>query len=485
VVAMELNVTQRIAKNTLVLLSSEAVIRALTFIITLLIARRLGAVSFGQYTFALAFVALFTVFADFGISTLIVRNVARERDLVAKYAGNFILLKLFLGLVVFCFVSLMIQFMGKGPEVKVLVYLAAMWLIIDSINMLIKAIFKAFEVMERVALIAIVEKAIYFGLCSWILLSSTFQRKLLLVVVAYPVSSVLALGLGLFLLGRITRLSLEIDIGFWRDMLREGWPFTAMGIFAATYLYLDKVILSMMKGDEVVGWYNAGCKLFLTIYAIQNFYYQALFPVGSRLFKESSEALKRLLDKTAKLILTYTVPLAAGGIILGPSLVRSLYGSEYISAIPVFQILLLNIVVKGINALYGGTVLLISDRQRDFMSAVGWGALTNVVLNMLLIPPLSLKGAAIATVCSETVVAVYSYLKAKEVLDIRMGRFVLKPVLSSSFMAFILCISSGRNIFFLIALGMISYFLLMFLFKGITVEDIAFVYNSFRIRKIG
>ncbi len=480
---MELNTAQRIAKNTLALLASEVIVRIFTFVITLLIARRLGAESFGRYSFTLAFVALFTVFTDLGINTLVIRNVARRRELAAKYLDNFILLKLLLGLSTFCLIFLLTQFVGKVSEDNILVYLAATWLILDSINMMIKAMFKAFEIMEYSALVTIVEKTIFFSLCIWVLLSS-IEAKLFFIIAAYPFAGALTVVLGLFILNRkITKISFEIDMGFCKDMLKEGWPFAAMGMFGATYLYLDKVILKLIGGNEIVGWYSAGSRLFLTIYAVQSFYYQALFPVASKFFKESPESLTVLLERTSRLILAYTIPLTAGAIVLASFLIRLFYGLEYDSTVPVFQILLINIVVKGVNALYGGTILLVSDRQKDFMKAMGWGALMNILLNLLLIPLLSLKGAAIATVCSEAMVAIYSYVKAKKVLDIEVRKFALKPILSSLLMVLILCIFPVRNVLLLMFLGVFSFSLLMFLFKGITTDDIAFVSNSLRLRR--
>jgi len=479
---MALNTAQRIAKNTLALLGSEVVVRALTFMITLFIARRLGAQSFGQYSFALAFVALFMVFGDMGMGTLTTRNVAREKGLVNKYVDNLLLVKVLLGLLTFGLIFLIMQFMGKTAEVKLLVYTAAAWLVIDSINLLIKAIFNAFEVMEYVAAVTILEKVFYFAFCALILFTDIFQKKLLLLVAAYPVSSALALVCGLFILRRrITRISLEIDWGFWKSVIKEGWPFAASGLFAGLYFSIDIVILSQLKSDEIVGWYSAAYKIFLILYALQSFYFQALFPVASRFYKESAESFRKLLNRSGRLILSYTIPLAVGGIVLAPSIVHLVYTSKYIYSVTALQILLLNLITRGITGLYNN-ILSASGQQKNYMYGFAVGALSNTILNLALIPSFSLGGAAAATVISTVAMAAFCYFKSTKTIHITFKKFMFKPALSSLLMALILVVFIKLNLFVLVVLGMISYTFFMFILRGIADEDMKFLLRTLKLR---
>ncbi len=61
-----MNVIQRIAKNTMVLLLSGIVSKALGFFYVMYTARYLGAEEFGVLSFALAFTGIFGVFTDLG-----------------------------------------------------------------------------------------------------------------------------------------------------------------------------------------------------------------------------------------------------------------------------------------------------------------------------------------------------------------------------------------------------------------------------------
>lgn len=53
--------------------------------VVIFIARYLGDIGYGKYSFAVAFTALFSVLSDLGLSTLTIRDVAQDRSLANKY----------------------------------------------------------------------------------------------------------------------------------------------------------------------------------------------------------------------------------------------------------------------------------------------------------------------------------------------------------------------------------------------------------------
>jgi len=91
-----MNTVQRIAKNTGVLLVSQIASYILGFFFVMYTARYLGAAGFGILSFALAFTGIFGVFADLGLSTLTIGEVARDKSLASDYLGNIAVMKVIL-----------------------------------------------------------------------------------------------------------------------------------------------------------------------------------------------------------------------------------------------------------------------------------------------------------------------------------------------------------------------------------------------------
>ncbi|CDG65196.1 putative membrane protein [Methanobacterium sp. MB1] len=91
-----MSTTQRIAKNTSVLLVSQIITYVFGFFITIYAANYLGANGFGILSLALSITAIFGIISDMGLSTLMVREVARNKSLMNRYVSNTILMRIIL-----------------------------------------------------------------------------------------------------------------------------------------------------------------------------------------------------------------------------------------------------------------------------------------------------------------------------------------------------------------------------------------------------
>ncbi len=84
-------------------------------------------------------------------------------------------------------------------------------------------------------------------------------------------------------------------------------------------------------------------------------------------------------------------------------IVHIVFGSKYIEAYKPLSILSLNILVIGINIILGNP-LIAWGQQKKYIIPIGLGAITNIILNFILIPKYSYIGASFATLLSEVVV---------------------------------------------------------------------------------
>jgi len=122
------------------------------------LARRLGSLNFGKFTFANSFVYLFLILADLGITTLVVREVARNRDGGPQYVGNIATLKVILSVVTFIVILVASNIMQVPDDTKVVVYLISACLILENIGGFFGAVFQAYEKMSYIAIIEITQK---------------------------------------------------------------------------------------------------------------------------------------------------------------------------------------------------------------------------------------------------------------------------------------------------------------------------------------
>lgn len=113
-------------------------------------ARYLGAEGFGILSFALAFTGIFGVFSDLGLSTLTVREVARDKSMAQKYLGNIAVMKIFLVVITFGLIAFFINLLDYLEQTIKVVYLVALSVIFGAFSGMFNSIFQAYEKMEYV-----------------------------------------------------------------------------------------------------------------------------------------------------------------------------------------------------------------------------------------------------------------------------------------------------------------------------------------------
>jgi O-antigen/teichoic acid export membrane protein len=256
-----------------------------------------------------------------------------------------------------------------------------------------------------------------------------------------------------------------------------------LSIFGIIYIRIDTVMLSIMKGDEVVGWYNAAYNLVLGLKPIPALFLSAIFPLMAGYFVYSMTSLKMAYEKASKFLLIIGLPLAVGVTLLAHRFIPFLYGDQFNPSIIVLQILAWDLLLI---FLYGplGNVLVSINKQNQMATVAGMSAFLNIILNLILIPPLSYVGAAIATIITEvTLFMVYLYLVSKHLHTFFMHKIIMRPAIASLAMGFFIYLFTSLNFILVIILSVIIYFIILYSIGGISHEDIDLFRQVFKRSK--
>jgi O-antigen/teichoic acid export membrane protein len=245
------------------------------------------------------------------------------------------------------------------------------------------------------------------------------------------------------------------------------------------YYTFDTVMLGFMKGDIVVGWYNAAYKIVLLFVGFANLFGAAIFPVLSRSHKESIDQLKRLVLQFSRLTILFGLPIAVGGTIMSNQAIQLVYGSAYHNSILPLQLLIWSVFTVYLNCSFA-FCLLSCDRQKDYMYSVLAGALTNLVLNFALIPKYGMLGAGIATITCEVVVLGFILFYSMRVIRVFPGTFLLKALGASVIMGVVLHLFQVGLAIRLLA-GISIYLAAMVTLRGITGKDIGWLKQNIKV----
>ena len=133
-------VKQTIAKNTFWLAIAEGVTRFLKLFLIIYIARILGATEYGKFTFALAFVSLFAIFSDFGISTITTREIAREKEKEKEFPAV-LSLKLVLSIGTLFLICIGSFFITLDLVIRGIIWILGVYIIVSSFSEIVFAFF--------------------------------------------------------------------------------------------------------------------------------------------------------------------------------------------------------------------------------------------------------------------------------------------------------------------------------------------------------
>ena len=461
----------KIIKNVSFVSIGELISNLLSYFLIIFIARILGSIGLGIYSFAFAFVGLFSFFYDFGISTFFIKEVSNNRKNIEKYFGDYAALKLIFCIVAMLLPMIFIIFLKRSLDVVIIVYLSAIALFFQNYSYVPRNTFQAYQEMWYDSFVRIIERVTAFVLGLYVFYKGYGLTAFLFALVF---SNFVALIVSILLLKRLkVKFTFNINFPLWKNILKTSWPFWLSVVFIQIYFQVDTVMLSFMKGYEATGLYNAAYKLISIIAKIPWIIVVVLFPVMSELHANmSKEPLKMMLEKGMHAMAVLSIPLITGTILLADRIIFFIYKEGFKESTIVLQILILTTFFIFLSNLIGW-FLNATNMQKIFTYSTGISLIINVILNMVLIPYFSYVGASIATVITAIInFLMLYYFNVKSSYYINVLKVAAKPLIASVAMgAFIFFFGKGIHILILVPLSAILYFLLLALTRDITKDD--------------
>jgi len=464
-----MTIVTKVAKNTGIVLAAKTISSLLLMATAILLARSLGAESFGVYSFVFAYIAFFNVLADLGLKNILVREISRGRLEAGKLVGNAIIMRLSLAALALVSACIIFSFLSYPFSTKILVYVASLSFF-STLGLFYEAIFQAKLKVEYVAGVNILDsvlKLASFGLLIFL------KADLIWFILATVVASCPGLFIITGLSKRLIKPEFKLDFGIWKNLLKEAWPLALTLAFIIFYTRIDQIMLFGMRGAEEVGYYAAGVRFVEAFNILPLAFMVSAFPLLSKYFVSSKEKLKETYSLSFKYLAMVIVPIAFGVCILAEPIVRIIYGSKFLPLIPALKILIWSEVFAFLGAVHVSVLISVGLQKLDFAFTLS-GAVVNILLNLLLIPVYGIIGASLATVISYGLGAPLSCILPKtRAYGKALVGSLPKPFIAASLMgvftywAFILRINLAANI----AISVGLYFGFLVLIRGLNQQD--------------
>jgi O-antigen/teichoic acid export membrane protein len=384
-----------VARNTLSQIGARCYSLALSFAITILLARDLGVAGYGSFVIVLMLVGLAGIVADLGTQTVLVRSLAAGDDADVRAVAG---LRLALGFGA-ALLALALAFALYGAQHRVIlgIAIALPAIVLNALTGTASALLQARLRLELVAAAEAVTQTISFALIALVVArGSSFAAVVVVVAAVAAVHAALLLGL----VRRSGGLAPRVDVVAWRRILRAAVPVGASVLVATVYFRVDALILASLRGPAAAGVYGIAYRPVEALGGFAPLYVASLFPLLALAASQDTARVRTLLARGSRTIAAASLPVALVGVAAAPLVVRILGGGAYGHAVTPLRILLAGLPLLALNGLCGAAVVALS-RQRDALVLNLAMLAFNVALNLALVPAYGASGAAIAATASE------------------------------------------------------------------------------------
>jgi len=387
-----------IAKNTGVLTIASIVQKVFAFVYFTIIARIIGPEQIGMYVFAVSFTTLLAIGIDLGATPTLIREIARDKLSGERYLNTIITAKVFLSLVVYAGAVGFSYLVRDDTVTREMIALSGLVMIFDSFTLTFWGVFRGLQVLKYEGISIMINQALILliGITAVVL-----HLPLIMLIAALLTGSFFSFIFSIYLINTKTDLKIRPNwsTSTLKALARLAAPFALAGIFTRMYSYIDQVLLSILIGDKELGWYSVAYKITFALQFIPTAFAAAIYPAMSNYYQHAKEKLTRLFEESMYFLMLICIPASIGIALVAPSLITTIYGTAYEHSILPLQILILALPAVFLSFPVG-SALNSTFLQHINTTNLGLTMVLNIILNILLIPPLHHVGAAIAATIS-------------------------------------------------------------------------------------
>lgn len=452
--------------------------QVLTILIPLItvpyLSRILGAEGVGAATYTQSIANYFVLFAMMGMSTYGVREMSSSPKEVSRLSRTFSTLYccqlLFSVPILLIYIIYVIYIPGEYPMLQ---WCWVLWVASASLD--VSWLFFGLEDFRLPTVRSFLVKLIQLVLLFVFVRS---DKDLLSYVLLCAVSLFLTqLSLWPFLLKKVkfVKVSIKEVLFHIKPNLVLFLPVIAISL----YTLVDKIMLGQLSSIDEVGFYEYServCKMPLTIVTALG---TVMLPRMASLYAcddpTAESAAGRYIEKSV--VLEAFAGCGMGAIIAGSSfyIANVFFGPSFGDCAPLLAILAGIIPIMSISNVFGSQCLLARGKDMSYTAAVTCGAISNIILNLILIPRLAALGAAVATLFAELVVLFSEGIMLRQFIDMprtllhclpfvlafalaSVGVYLITGILNESWLSLILALLASSLAYCLLALPLSAIF---------------------------
>lgn len=451
-----MNLNQKINKNSVIQIVGKLIGVFLGLGTVALMTRYLGDEKYGYYTTVTAFLQVFGILADFGLSLTIVQMIAKDNIDENKVVSNIFTWRLLSSVVLIGLAPLAVLFFPYTIEIKVGVFICSFSVFATTLISILTGVFQKHLKLLPVSIAEVTARLfLFFSVYAITILGWGFYW----IMVAISISALINLAIIYFSSLKLVKIRLAFDWPVWKEIWKITWPLALSIFFNLIYLKTDVLILGWYRSQSDVGLYGAAYRVVDILTLLPAVYMGVVLPQLTLFFNANKKTeLFDLMQRTFNTLMLFGVPIVVGTFLISEKIMVFVAGGDFAASGAILNILILASGAIFVISLFGYAVVVLK-KQKTMI----WGYLTTAVITLigyfLFIPRYGYFAAAWLTVFSEimvmiwTIVLVYKTIKFFPKFD-----YTLKCLAASLMMFIVIYYTQKQSVLVILCLAIIVYF---------------------------
>lgn len=407
-----MNENKSLSKNAMLNTINQTCSILFQFVTFPYISRILQTDNYGRVAYCNSIMNYFLLLASLGTSSYAIREGAKicnDSGTLKKFSDEIFTINFVSSVLSSILYIILIYFVNDFHENSILLYVLGLQILLNVFN--VDWINNVFEDFFFITVRNVIVQ--FISLILIITLVKTSKDYITYALVL----SISACGSSLYNFCRIRK---KVGIGFTQNPNVKSHIRSILILFfnnlaVTIYVNSDVTILGILKSEHIVGVYSSSVKIYSVIKKIFQAVVVVTLPrMAFYADKESKKNFCSLLDKEIKIILFIVFPMLTGLIMIAENAILIVSGENYLEGVDALRILCIALIFSALAMVLTTSVLLPIKKEKYILLSTSISSVMNIILNFILIPYMSLNGAALTTVFAEFTVAAIALYHSKE-----------------------------------------------------------------------
>lgn len=386
----------KVTRNASWIIAGRVYHMVLAFVVGLLTARYLGPNNYGLINYAATYTSFFASFCTLGINSVIVKNFVDHPDEEGETVGSAIILRT-ISSVLSVVMMMCITFIADNGEktTNIVVFLCGIGVIFQVMDTLdywfqsrLESKYSAFATVISYTVVSIYKV--------WLLVTG---KSVEWFAVSTSIDYLVVAIILLIVYKKRNGPRFSCSMRKAKELFKSSYHFILAGLMVSIYGSTDKFMLKQLLNEAEVGYYSTAVSLCNTWVFLLTAIIDSLYPVILQSFN-NKELFERKNKQLYSIVFYISVSVSILFSVLATPVVRILYGKAYIAAAAPLRIITWYTTFSYLGVARNAWI--VSYNKQNYLKYLYIGAaITNVVLNVIMIPLWGASGAAFASLLTQ------------------------------------------------------------------------------------